>query len=69
MSTLAAALSSTLPPLISVSRAAELLGVSRTTGYDQARTGQLPGLAKLGSRFVVRTAVITRWLDGQPDAQ
>jgi len=22
-----------------------------------------------GSRFVVRTAVVARWLDGQPDAQ
>ena len=69
MTTLATALPSALPPLISVSRAAELLGVSRSTGYDLARAGQLPGVTKLGSRFVVRTAVFARWLDGQPDAQ
>jgi len=69
LTTLAAALPSTLPPLISVSRAAEILGISRSTGYDLARAGQLPGVTKLGSRFVVRTAVIGRWLDGQPDVQ
>jgi len=69
LTTLAAALPSTLPPLISVSRAAEILGISRSTGYDLAREGQLPGVTKLGSRFVVRTAVIGRWLDGQPDVQ
>jgi excisionase family DNA binding protein len=69
LNTLAAALPSPLPPLISVSRAAELLGISRSTGYDLARSGQLPGVTKLGVRFVVRTAVFGRWLDGQPDAQ
>jgi len=69
LTTLAAALPPALPPLISVSRAAEILGCSRSKGYDLARAGQLPGLAKLGSRFVVRTAVFVRWLDGQPDVQ
>jgi excisionase family DNA binding protein len=54
---------------MSVSDAAELLGISRSTGYDLARTGKLPGVTRLGSRFVVRTAVIARWLDGQLDAQ
>jgi excisionase family DNA binding protein len=69
LTALAIAMPSALPPLISVSRAAELLGIARTTGYELARSGQLPGVTKLGSRFVVRTAVFTRWLDGQSDAQ
>ena len=56
---------SSLPPLIPVSRAAAVLGVSRSTAYVLARTGQLPGAVKLGSRFVVRTAQLARWLDGQ----
>jgi excisionase family DNA binding protein len=57
------------PPLVPVARAADLLGVSRSTAYELARTNQLPGVTKLGSRFVVRTAVLSRWLDGQLDAQ
>ena len=61
----AAASPSSLPPLVPVARAADLLGVSRSTAYELARTNQLPGVIKLGPRFVVRTAVLSRWLDGQ----
>jgi excisionase family DNA binding protein len=50
---------------VPVARAADLLGVSRSTAYELARTNQLPGVTKLGPRFVVRTAVLSRWLDGQ----
>jgi len=69
VSVLATALPSSLPPLVPVARAADLLGVSRSTAYELARTNQLPGVAKLGPRFVVRTAVLCRWLDGQSTAQ
>jgi excisionase family DNA binding protein len=69
LTTLAAALPSTLPPLISVSRASEILNVSRSTAYELARSGQLPGVTKLGSRFVVRTLVLADWLSGQNDSQ
>jgi excisionase family DNA binding protein len=62
---LATALPAALPPLIPVARAADLLGVSRSTAYELARTNQLPGVTRLGSRFVVRTAVLARWLAGQ----
>jgi predicted DNA-binding transcriptional regulator AlpA len=54
-----------LPPLVPVARAADLLGVSRSTAYALANSGQLPGVTKLGPCFVVRTAVLSRWLDGQ----
>jgi predicted DNA-binding transcriptional regulator AlpA len=69
LTALATALPSALPPLISISQASEILQVSRSTGYELARTDQLPGVTKLGSRFVVRTAVLTRWLDGQSEDQ
>jgi predicted DNA-binding transcriptional regulator AlpA len=69
LTTLATAMPSALPPLISVSRASEILHMSRSTAYVLARSGQLPGVTKLGSRFVVRTAVFLRWLQGQHDSQ
>ena len=69
MTVLAPALPLPLPPLVPVARAADLLGVSRSTAYALANSGQLPGVTKLGSRFVVRTAVLSRWLDGQLDIQ
>jgi excisionase family DNA binding protein len=62
---LATASPAPLPPLVRVARAADLLGVSRSTAYALANAGTLPGVTKLGSRFVVRTAVLARWLDGQ----
>ena len=65
MHVLATALPASLPPLVPVARAADLLGVSRSTAYELARTNQLPGVTKLGSRFVVRTAVLSRWLAGK----
>ena len=39
------------------------------TAYALANAGQLPGVTKLGPRFVVRTAVRCRWVDGQLDTQ
>ena len=69
MSVLATALPASLPPLVPVARAADLLGVSRSTAYALANAGTLPGVTKLGPRFVVRTAVLCRWLDGQLTAQ
>lgn len=69
MTALATASPASLPPLLPVARAANLLGVSRSTAYALANTGQLPGVTKLGPRFVVRTAVLARWLDGQPNTQ
>ena len=43
-----------LPPTISIERAARLLGLSRSTAYRAAATGQLPTLA-FGRRRLVPT--------------
>jgi excisionase family DNA binding protein len=41
------------PDVISVPRAAELLGISKDLGYDLARRGELPGAIQLGRRWRV----------------
>jgi excisionase family DNA binding protein len=46
---------SDLPPMISVERACELLGVSRSVGYRAAKAGDLPTL-RWGRRLYVPTA-------------
>jgi len=52
------------PPLLSVAEAADLLHISRSRAYELARRGELPGLARLGSQYVVKTAALHRWLRG-----
>lgn len=44
----------TLPPTISVERAAQLLGVSRRSAYRAASKGQIPTL-RVGRRLLVPT--------------
>ena len=55
-------------PLISVSAAADLAGVSRSVAYCWARAGRLPGCVEIGGRYYVRVAPFLRWLDGQDGA-
>mgnify|MGYP002716910771 FL=1 len=45
-----------LPPTISVSAVAELLGISKSSAYEAARTNNLPTkVLKIGGRYVVPT--------------
>ena len=50
-----------LPPTLSVGHAARLLGVSRSTAYRAAASGQLPTLA-FGRRLLVPTARLLEML-------
>jgi excisionase family DNA binding protein len=50
-----------LPPLLSVERACELLGVSRSAGYRAAAAGDLPTL-RWGRRMYVPTAQLLELL-------
>lgn len=44
------------PPTISVSAVAELLGISKSSAYEAARTNNLPTkVLKIGGRYVVPT--------------
>ena len=54
-------------PLISVARAAELAGLSKSVAYRLAAAGALPGLVRLpGMRLLVRRRVLEDWLAGAP---
>lgn len=50
---------------LTVPEAAELLGVSRSVAYEAARTGELPGVVRLGRRIVVSRARLMASL-GEP---
>jgi predicted DNA-binding transcriptional regulator AlpA len=52
-----------LPALLSVPRAARLLGLTRSAAYRCAATGELP-TQRLGGRVYVITAAIRPLLDG-----
>ena len=49
---------------ITVTQAAELLGISRTAAYDAARRGELP-TRRLGHRLVVPVPWLVNWLEGR----
>jgi excisionase family DNA binding protein len=48
---------------ITVTEAARLLGISRTTAYEAARRGELP-TRRLGHRLVVPVPWLINWLEG-----
>jgi excisionase family DNA binding protein len=52
--------------VVTVTEAAEILGISRTLAYELARTGQLPSL-RLGRRLVVPRAALVSLLE-RPNA-
>jgi excisionase family DNA binding protein len=47
--------------VVTVTEAAELLGISRGLAYELARAGQLPSL-RLGRRLIVPRAALLEWL-------
>ena len=52
-------------PLMSVSEAAALAGLSKSVAYRLAQSGTLPGLVRLpGARMLVRRRVLEAWLSG-----
>lgn len=58
-------------PVTDVATVAPLIGKSRASTYRLAASGDLPGVRKLGSRYVVVTAELLRWLgldEGTHDA-
>lgn len=54
--------------VISVESAGHVLGISRSTAYQAARTGELPTL-RLGRKLVVPTARLLRMLGADTDRE
>ena len=50
--------------VLKVEEAARILGISRQTAYNLARTGELPGIRRLGGRWIVLTRVLEEFLEG-----
>ena len=48
-----------------VTEAATVLGISRTSAYERVRAGELPAL-RLGRRIVITRAVVDAMLGGAP---
>ena len=53
----------TLPVLITVDEAAELLRTSRRAIYMMLERHQLPGVTRIGRRVLFRSADLLNWLD------
>ncbi|WP_412752828.1 helix-turn-helix domain-containing protein [Krasilnikovia sp. M28-CT-15] len=56
-----------LPALLTVPRAAAILGLSRASAYRYAASGELP-TKRLGGRVYVITALLRPLLDGTQEA-
>jgi predicted DNA-binding transcriptional regulator AlpA len=56
-----------LPALISVPKAAQLLGLSRTSAYRFAASGDLP-TRRLGARVYVVTSRLMAFINGDAEA-
>ena len=54
---------------VSVSHAAELLGIGRNLAYELARRGELPGALRLGRRIVVSRKALGAFLEGGRNGQ
>ena len=54
----------TLPALLSVTKAAEILGISRASAYRYAASGELP-TRRLGGRVYVVTARLMDIVEGE----
>lgn len=53
----------------SVPQAAAILGIGKGTAYEWARSGDLPGVLKIGQRFLVSRRVLDAYVNGEQGAQ
>jgi len=50
--------------VFSVPECAKILQISTSLAYRLCRTGQIPGVLRLGKRLVVSRVQFSRWLEG-----
>jgi excisionase family DNA binding protein len=53
------------PQTVTVEQAGAMLGIGRGLAYELAKRGELPGVLKLGGRYVVSRQVVERTLAGE----
>ena len=56
------------PRTLTVEEAARELGIGRDLAYRLARQGELPGVRRLGSRYLVSRDALERYLAGDAAA-
>ncbi|UYQ78085.1 helix-turn-helix domain-containing protein [Glutamicibacter sp. JL.03c] len=49
----------------SVPQAATILGIGKAKAYEWARSGELPGVLKIDSRFLVSRRVLDGYVNGE----
>jgi predicted DNA-binding transcriptional regulator AlpA len=54
---------------VSIEEFAAAVGISRTSAYTLAKRGELPGLIRLGGRYVVATSALEKLLGAPIDGQ
>lgn len=54
---------------VSIEEFAAAVGISRTSAYNLAKRGEVPGLIKLGGRYVVARAALERLLGAPIDGE
>lgn len=47
--------------------AGRILGLGKTSTYELAHAGEIPGLVRLGRKWVVKRSKLERWLEGEED--
>jgi len=50
---------------LTVPETAEILGISRNNAYNMARKGYLPGVRRLGKRYLVSKPELDQYLAGE----
>jgi predicted DNA-binding transcriptional regulator AlpA len=50
---------------VNVPTAAQMLGISRGYAFELAKRGELPGIVKLGGRYVVSRRVLEETINGK----
>jgi len=59
--------SSTVPEYLTIDEVCELLQLGKRTVYELARTGRLPGAAKVGGQWRVNRHKLMAWLEDGGD--
>jgi excisionase family DNA binding protein len=57
------------PRTISVAEAGAMLGIGRGLAYELAKRGELPGVIRLGHRYVISRARIEQVLAGEAETE